>query len=103
MAIGAVVTVASAYAVLFALDREWLENPIVVRLLLLAIVVWKIGIGYATVAMQARSQATLEFEGGKVRSGIILLGLGALARKFVVGAFDSLLGKIVVSGIWWLG
>jgi hypothetical protein len=98
---GAAGSLLGALGLLWLVDAGWLTDAIAIRLGILAIVVYKVAMVYAAVGMQTRSHATYESSGGRVRSGIVVLGVGIVSRSFVLGAFDSLVWKIVAGSVEW--
>ena len=68
------------------------------RLALLAIVSFKLGISYHLEMVQSRTFHVYQYYGGPVRNAGRLLAAGWIARGFVVGLVDHPLWIIVVSG-----
>lgn len=77
-----------------------IESTTVLRLGLLAISAWKLGMTYAIYIIQERTFQVYEYYGGPVRSAAYALGLGISLRATVVGLVDDPLWGIIVSGLW---
>ena len=64
----------------------------------LAIVVWKLGVGYYIYFVQSRTFDIYQHFGGPVKSGLILVVLaGFFARRQVLGLLDHALWLVVMS------
>ena len=99
---GLLATIALAWGLILLVDRQVIESSIAIRLALLLFFGFKLAVSYAAVLLQARSFATYEYYGGKVRSGVVPIAAGMVLRPIVVGLSDNLLWKLVVSGGWFL-
>jgi hypothetical protein len=102
IAAGLLLTIGLAWLLIWLVEREVLESSLSIRLALLLFFGFKLAVSYAAVLLQARGFATYEYYGGKVRSGVAILVGGMFLRPVVVGLFDALLWKLVVSGGWFL-
>ncbi len=69
-----------------------------IRYALLAIIVWKLWIGYQLFILQNRSFHLFEYFGGKAKNGLPPLLVGMLiGRKLVLGLVDSFLWVMVMN------
>jgi hypothetical protein len=99
MCVGALVVTGVAAAVLIALiDGDIITTRTAVRLCVLAIVSWKLGIAYAINIVQSRTFHVYEYYGGAVRSASGVVATGYLLRDYVIGISDNPIWRIIVSG-----
>jgi hypothetical protein len=87
-------------AILIALvDRDIIESATVIRLCLLGIVTWKLGLGYAINIVQSRTFHVYEYYEGQVRSATIVLATGYMLRPYILEISDHPLWRIIVSAL----
>ena len=98
-AIGLVGVVALASLLTLLVDLELLRSPLAIRLSVLTIVVWKLGVSYWLFMLQSRTFHLRKFYGGTVESGLYALMVGVFLRPVVLDLVDSSLWKIIVSGV----
>lgn len=59
---------------IFALDGAgWIDSRLEVKLALLVVLVWKLGVAYALCMLQSRSFELYEHFGGRVRNGLLVV------------------------------
>ncbi len=96
---GFVGTLIIAVVVLALIDRGVIGSRLGIRLAVLAIVGWKLGVSYALYLLQNRTFHIYEYYEGAVRSGARLLAVGVfILRPLIIDLSDSTLWKIIVSG-----
>jgi hypothetical protein len=72
---------------------------VALRLALLVITVWKLGLSYALYLVQRRTFHIYEYYGGAVRNGLGVVIAGAIVgRPLVMDLIDSMVWRIIVSG-----
>jgi len=99
LSVGAVAGTAVLGVVVIALvDAGVIESTTAIRLALLAIATWKIGMAYAISTLQARTFHVYEYYGGRVRNPNLVLIGGFILRGAVIGLVDSTLWRIIVAG-----
>ena len=86
------------FVLLWVVGSGLVQDKLVVELLLVALVVWRLGVTYWVVNLQSRTFHLYEHYGGTVRSGLYVVLGGMLGRSWVLGLFDGLLWPIVVGG-----
>ena len=91
-------TAALAALVLALFEAGILPRGAPLRLALLAIVGFKMAISYYIETVQSRTFHVYQYYGGTVRNAGRLLGIGWLARGFILGLSDHPVWIIVVSG-----
>jgi len=84
---------------LWADDRELIENRTLLQLAMLVIVTWKIGIAHALTTIQSRAYQVYELDGCPARTTTFVLSGGILLRPYVQGLFDDPLWDIIVMGL----
>jgi hypothetical protein len=88
-------------AIVIALyDAGVLPKGMPLRIALLAIVAFKLGMTYAIHAVQDRTFHVYEYYGGPIFDARRVLGVAWLLRGAVIGLIDHPLWIIIVSG-WW--
>lgn len=87
-----------AALVLALIDAGVIPDGLPLRLAMLAIVAFKLGITYYLSEVQARTFHVYEYYGGPVRSPRAVLTAGYLLRGIVVGLSDDPLWVIIVAG-----
>jgi len=99
LSIGAFVTTGVLAATLIALvDHEVITTRLYIRLAILAIVTFKLGITYYISTVQNRTFHVYQYYGGSVRASGAILAAGYLLRGLVVGLSDDPLWIIIVAG-----
>ena len=91
-------TLVLALAVLWLIDHDVITGAIAIRMAVLTIVVWKLGLSYAVFMLQNRTFHVYEHYHGATRNGAIVLVAGFLCRPWVLDLSDAFLWKIIVSG-----
>jgi len=91
-------TVVLAVALVLLHDRGVIVGRTPVRLSLLAISTWKLGMAYVVQNLQSRTFHVYEHYRGTVRNPARILIAGAFLRGFVLGLVDSDLWTIIVAG-----
>lgn len=85
--------------ILLALARwEVIESLTALRLAVLGIVTWKLGMTYWICNVQSRTFHVYEYYGGRIRAATTVMVTGMLARGFVLGLIDDPLWLIIVAG-----
>lgn len=99
LAVGLGVTIALAVAIVMLIEADIIRTATHIRLALLAVTVWKLGISYKVHALQAGTFELFRYYGGAPRSGVMPLLLGVyVGRSLVLGLIESVVWIIVVSG-----
>jgi len=99
LALGLAVTIGLAVAIVALWDAEIIRTRTHVRLALLVVTVWKLGISYKVHALQVGTFELFRYYGGEPRQGARALILGVyLGRAVMLGLFDSVLWIIIISG-----
>lgn len=91
-------TFALAAGVLVLFHFGVLPNGAPLRLALLAVTAFKMGVSYYLSTVQDRTFHVYEYYGGPVRDANRLLSLGWLVSGLVIGLSDHPLWRIIVSG-----
>lgn len=99
LALGLAGTVALALAIVALWDAEIIRTRTHVRLALLVVTVWKLGVSYKVYALQSGTFELFRYYGGEPRQGSRALLLGVyLGRALMLGLVDSVLWVIIISG-----
>jgi hypothetical protein len=93
------VTAVAAVLLILAIDRDIVVSTTAIRLCVLAIVSWKVGIAYWIHAVQERTFHVYEYYGGLVRPANAVVATGWILRDFVIGASDNPVWRIIVSDV----
>jgi hypothetical protein len=99
LAVGLAVTIALAVIIVALWEAEIIRTRTHVRLALLVVTVWKLGISYKVHALQAGTFELFRYYGGEAGQGLRIVLIGTyLGRALMLGLFDSALWIIIISG-----
>lgn len=76
-----------------------IESALVLRIALLGITCWKLGMAYFLSTIQARTFHVYTYYGGETQNAGYVIFAGMQLRGFVIGASDDPLWHIIVSGL----
>jgi hypothetical protein len=91
-------TVVLGLGLLAMVSRGVIESKLWIRLAVIVLVTWKLGLGYVLHTLQNRTFHVYEYYGGAVRNGMLLLAAGWFLRPMVLGLSDSVLWKLIAAG-----
>lgn len=92
-------TAALAWTVIALFDAGVIAKGIPLRLALLAITAFKLGMSYQMALVQERTFHVYEYYGGPVRNAGRVLSAGWLVHGFVLGLSDHPVWGIVIGGV----
>lgn len=99
LALGLAVTIALAATIVLLWDAGLIHTRTHVRLALLVVTVWKLGVSYKVHALQSGTFELFKYYGGEVKQGMRALILGVyVGRALMLGLVDSVLWVIIISG-----
>lgn len=98
LGVGLAVTVGLALAIVALWDADIIRTRTHVRLALLVVTVWKLGISYKVHALQSGTFELFRYYGGQPIHGLRIVLIGAYLGRALFAAIGSALWLIIISG-----
>lgn len=92
-------TVALGLLVFGLVDAGIIESALALRIALLGITCWKLGMAYFIATIQSRTFHVYRYYGGRVQQAGYVLFAGMQVSGFVIDASENPLWHIIVSGL----